>query len=90
MENIYQPLPPLPPSSCRELDLGGFAPLQYGPLSRTVMDSENHTKDQEELKLHPHQLLFLLRDLSDKLGLCLSAFGGKSAAARVGDGMSGC
>lgn len=48
------------------------------------MDSESRTKEQEELKLRPPQLLFLLRDLNDKLSSSLTAFGGKSMAARVG------
>ena len=65
------------PFLCRELDLGVFATLHYSPLSRTLVDSEEHTREREELTLRPPQLLFLLQDLNSKLSGMFSAFGAK-------------
>ena len=66
-----------------------FTVLHYAPLSRTVMDSEMHTRETEELTLQPPQLLFLLLDLNVKLSKTFSAFGSKSPAAKVSEvGMS--
>lgn len=67
----------VPPSSSRELDLGVFAVLHYGPLSRTLLDSEEHTKERETVALKPASLLLLLRDLNSKLGAILSPFRAK-------------
>ena len=68
---------------CRELDLGVFATLHYSPLSRTLVDSEDHTREREELALRPPQLLFLLQDLSSKLSRTFSAFGAKVSHVTV-------
>ena len=60
-----------------ELDLGVFAILEYGPISRTLLDTEEHTRDREELKILPQQLSFLLSDLCHKLTNSLSHFGSR-------------
>ena len=65
----------------RELDLRVFTVLHYGILSRTILDSEQMTKEREELKLRPPQLAFLLQDLSSKLSSTFSLFGGKVGVA---------
>ena len=52
-----------------------FAVLHYAPLSKTIMDSEMHTAEREELAIQPAQLLFLLQDLYNKLSSSLSAVG---------------
>lgn len=65
----------------RELDLRVFAVLHYGVLSRTILDSEQMTKERDELRLRPPQLAFLLQDLSSKLSSTLSLFGGKVGVA---------
>ena len=54
-----------------------FAVLEYGSISRTLLDSEMHTKERDELKLLPRQLCLLLRDLSHKLSTSLSLFGSR-------------
>ena len=61
----------------RKLDLGVFKTLHYGALSRTLLDSENHTKEREELRIDPPQLVFLLQDLNNKLSSVFSVFGPK-------------
>jgi Fanconi anemia group D2 protein len=61
----------------RELDLGVFAILEYGPISRTLLDTEEHTREREELRLLPQQLSFLLHDLCHKLTTTLSHFGSR-------------
>ena len=65
----------------RELDLRVFMVLHYGVLSRTILDSEQMTKEREELGLRPPQLAFLLQDLSSKLSSTFSLFGGKVGVA---------
>ena len=50
------------------------------------MDSEEHTKEREELMLRPPQLLFLLQDLNSKISSTLSAFGSKRLGAKVSHG----
>ena len=75
-----QPAPPPPPHSLsvsRELDLSVLSALHYDPVSRTLLDSEMHTKDREELSLQPLQLSFLLQDLVLKLSSSLSLFGAR-------------
>lgn len=61
----------------RELDLRVYNVFHYGILSRTILDSEDHTREREELRLRPPQLLFLLQDLCSKLSSTFSLFGGK-------------
>ena len=65
----------------RELDLRVFTVLHYGILSRTILDSEQMTKEREELRLRPPQLAFLLQDLSSKLSSTFSLFGRKVGVA---------
>ena len=79
-------LPPLSLLTHRELDLGVFATLRYSPVSRTLVDSEEHTKEREELMLQPPQLLFLLQDLNTKISSTLSAFGSKRLGTKVNHG----
>ncbi|XP_072026579.1 Fanconi anemia group D2 protein-like [Amphiura filiformis] len=61
----------------RELDLDVFTVLSCGLLSRTVLDSNMHTKEVEVMKLHPPQLEFLLEDLTLKLEHALIASASK-------------
>ena len=65
----------------RELDLRVLSVLHYGILSRTILDSEQMTKERDELRLRPPQLAFLLQDLSLKLSSTFSLFGGKVGVA---------
>lgn len=65
------------PTFSRELDLTVYAALQYEPVSRTLLDSDMHTKEREELSLQPQQLSFLLHDLTHKLSDSLSLFGSR-------------
>ena len=61
----------------RELDLGVFRVLGFGVLSRTFLDSEEHTRVRDELRLHPPQVVFLLEDLYSKISSAFSVFGSK-------------
>lgn len=61
----------------RELDLAVFKSLGFGILSRTFLDSEQHTHSRDELKLRPPQLVFLLEDLYAKISSTFSVFGSK-------------
>ena len=74
---MFSQPPPLSLSVSRELDLSVFSALHYDPVSRTLLDSEMHTKDREELSLQPPQLSFLLQDLVLKLSSSLSLFGAR-------------
>lgn len=65
----------------RVMDLRVFAVFHYGILSRTFLDSEEMTREREELKLRPTQLAFLLQDLSSKLSSTFSLFGSKVSEA---------
>ncbi|XP_011472951.1 Fanconi anemia group D2 protein [Oryzias latipes] len=57
----------------RELDLEVLSVLQSGLLSRSLLDSELHTKVREEVLLGPAELVFLLEDLLHKLEFRLTA-----------------
>uniref|UniRef100_A0A8D0CV45 FA complementation group D2 n=1 Tax=Sander lucioperca TaxID=283035 RepID=A0A8D0CV45_SANLU len=57
----------------RELDMEVFSVLQCGLLSRSLLDSELHTKVQEEVLLGPAELVFLLEDMLRKLEFSLTA-----------------
>uniref|UniRef100_A0A3B3DFM1 FA complementation group D2 n=1 Tax=Oryzias melastigma TaxID=30732 RepID=A0A3B3DFM1_ORYME len=57
----------------RELDLEVLSVLQSGLLSRSLLDSELHTKVREEVLLGPAELVFLLEDLLHKLEFSLTA-----------------
>ncbi|CAH1266603.1 FANCD2 [Branchiostoma lanceolatum] len=51
----------------RELDLEVFSILKCGMVSKSVLDTEMHTKETTVLELQPTELLFLLKDLNRKL-----------------------
>ncbi|KAL0978329.1 hypothetical protein UPYG_G00169090 [Umbra pygmaea] len=51
----------------RELDVEVFSVLQCGLLSRSLLDSELHSKVREEVQLGPAELVFLLEDMWRKL-----------------------
>ncbi|KAM9813474.1 Fanconi anemia group D2 protein [Neosynchiropus ocellatus] len=57
----------------RELDMEVLSVLQCGLLSRSVLDSELHTKVQEDVLLGPAELVFLLDDMLRKLEFSLTA-----------------
>ncbi|XP_022104971.1 Fanconi anemia group D2 protein-like isoform X2 [Acanthaster planci] len=61
----------------RELDIDVFNILGCGLVSRSVLDSEMHTKEVVVLKLQPPELHFLLEDLSLKLDHALLASASK-------------
>ncbi|XP_070814866.1 Fanconi anemia group D2 protein [Chaetodon trifascialis] len=63
----------------RELDMEVLSVLQCGMLSRTLLDSELHTKVQEEVLLGPAELVFLLEDMLRKLEFSLTAAPAKRA-----------
>ncbi|KAG7219243.1 hypothetical protein INR49_019191 [Caranx melampygus] len=63
----------------RELDLEVLSVLQCGLLSRSLLDSELHTKVREEVLLGPAELLFLLEDMLRKLEFSLTAAPAKRA-----------
>ncbi|XP_053545393.1 Fanconi anemia group D2 protein [Bombina bombina] len=51
----------------RELGLEVFTVLQSGLLTRSLLDTEMHTKATEVVQLGPAELVFLLEDLSRKM-----------------------
>uniref|UniRef100_A0A8C5WYS2 FA complementation group D2 n=1 Tax=Laticauda laticaudata TaxID=8630 RepID=A0A8C5WYS2_LATLA len=51
----------------RELDLEVFTILHCGLLTKSVLDSDMHTKIREVVQLEPTELLFLLEDLYRKM-----------------------
>ncbi|XP_053326143.1 Fanconi anemia group D2 protein isoform X2 [Spea bombifrons] len=51
----------------RELDLDVFIVLQCGLVTRSILDSELHTKATEVVQLGPAELVFLLEDLTRKM-----------------------
>ncbi|XP_042305888.1 Fanconi anemia group D2 protein isoform X2 [Sceloporus undulatus] len=51
----------------RELDLEVFNIFHSGLLTRSVLDTEMHTKTREIVQIGPAELLFLLEDLCHKL-----------------------
>uniref|UniRef100_A0A3Q3GXC8 FA complementation group D2 n=1 Tax=Kryptolebias marmoratus TaxID=37003 RepID=A0A3Q3GXC8_KRYMA len=57
----------------RELDLEALGVLQCGLLSRSLLDSELHTKVREDVLLGPGELVFLLEDMLHKLEFSLTA-----------------
>ncbi|XP_022601376.1 Fanconi anemia group D2 protein isoform X2 [Seriola dumerili] len=63
----------------RELDMEVLSVLQCGLLSRSLLDSELHTKVQEEVLLGPAELVFLLEDMLRKLEFSLRAAPAKRA-----------
>ena len=61
----------------RELSLSVFSVFQFGCLSRTILDTDANTREQEELRIEPSQLIFLLQDLCNKLSSTFATFGPK-------------
>ncbi|KAK5924495.1 hypothetical protein CesoFtcFv8_000371, partial [Champsocephalus esox] len=57
----------------RELDMEVLSVLQCGLLSRSLLDSELHTKVQQEVLLGPAELVFLLEDMLRKLEFSMTA-----------------
>uniref|UniRef100_A0A8D2ZEY8 FA complementation group D2 n=1 Tax=Scophthalmus maximus TaxID=52904 RepID=A0A8D2ZEY8_SCOMX len=57
----------------RELDMEVLSVLQCGLLSRSLLDSELHTKEKEEVLLGPAELVFLLEDMLRKLEFSLTS-----------------
>ncbi|XP_037535796.1 Fanconi anemia group D2 protein [Nematolebias whitei] len=57
----------------RELDLEVLGVLECGLLSRSLLDSELHTKVREDVLLGPGELVFLLEDMLCKLEFSLTA-----------------
>ena len=58
----------------RPLDLSVFKAFSFGCLSRTILDSNLLTKEQEEVMLEQPQLIFLLHDLCKKLTSSFTTF----------------
>uniref|UniRef100_A0A8C1GLX2 FA complementation group D2 n=1 Tax=Cyprinus carpio TaxID=7962 RepID=A0A8C1GLX2_CYPCA len=63
----------------RELDVEVLSVLQCGLLSRTLLDTELHSKLREEVQLGPAELLFLLEDMWRKLDFSLASAPAKKA-----------
>ncbi|XP_073707909.1 Fanconi anemia group D2 protein [Garra rufa] len=63
----------------RELDVEALGVLQCGLLSRTLLDTELHSKLREEVQLGPAELLFLLEDMWRKLDFSLASAPAKKA-----------
>ncbi|KAM9361725.1 Fanconi anemia group D2 protein [Symphorus nematophorus] len=63
----------------RELDMEVLSVLQCGLLSRSLLDSELHTKVREEVLLGAPELVFLLEDMLRKLEFSLTAAPAKRA-----------
>uniref|UniRef100_A0A669E4T5 FA complementation group D2 n=1 Tax=Oreochromis niloticus TaxID=8128 RepID=A0A669E4T5_ORENI len=63
----------------RELDMEVLSVLQCGLLSRSLLDSELHTKVREEVLLGPAELVLLLEDMLRKLEFSLTAAPAKRA-----------
>ncbi|XP_010879858.2 Fanconi anemia group D2 protein isoform X2 [Esox lucius] len=63
----------------RELDMEVLGVLQCGLLSRSVLDSELHSKVREEVQLGPAELVFLLEDMWRKLEFKLTVSPAKRA-----------
>ncbi|XP_076125182.1 Fanconi anemia group D2 protein [Alosa pseudoharengus] len=56
----------------RELDIEVLGVLECGLLSRTLLDTELHSRVREEVQLGPAELVFLLEDLWRKLDFSLA------------------
>ncbi|XP_068172389.1 Fanconi anemia group D2 protein isoform X2 [Antennarius striatus] len=56
----------------RELDFEVLSVLQCGLLSRSLLDSEFHTKVRDEVLLGPAEMVFLLEDMLSKLEFSLT------------------
>uniref|UniRef100_A0A8C9SCI8 FA complementation group D2 n=1 Tax=Scleropages formosus TaxID=113540 RepID=A0A8C9SCI8_SCLFO len=56
----------------RELDVEVLGVLQCGLLSRSLLDTELHSREREEVQLGPAELVFLLEDMLRKLDFSLA------------------
>ncbi|KAI4901467.1 hypothetical protein NFI96_014945, partial [Prochilodus magdalenae] len=63
----------------RELDIEVMNVLQCGLLSRSILDTELHSKVREEVQLGVSELVFLLEDMWRKLDFSLTASPAKKA-----------
>ncbi|TVK90533.1 Fanconi anemia group D2 protein [Bagarius yarrelli] len=63
----------------RELDMEVLNVLQCGLLSRSILDTELHSKVRDEVQLGPAELVFLLEDMWRKLDFSLAAAPAKKA-----------
>ncbi|KAA0722888.1 Fanconi anemia group D2 protein [Triplophysa tibetana] len=63
----------------RELDVEVLSVLQCGLLSRTLLDTELHSKIREEVQLGPAELHFLLEDMWRKMDFSLASSLAKKA-----------
>uniref|UniRef100_A0AAR2ITG3 FA complementation group D2 n=1 Tax=Pygocentrus nattereri TaxID=42514 RepID=A0AAR2ITG3_PYGNA len=63
----------------RELDVEVMNVLQCGLLSRSILDTELHSKVSLEVQLGPSELVFLLEDMCRKLDFSLTAAPAKKA-----------
>ncbi|XP_072540677.1 Fanconi anemia group D2 protein [Salminus brasiliensis] len=63
----------------RELDIEVLNVLQCGLLSRSILDTELHSKVREEVQLSSPELVFLLEDMRRKLDFSLTAAPAKKA-----------
>ncbi|XP_057186897.1 Fanconi anemia group D2 protein isoform X2 [Triplophysa rosa] len=63
----------------RELDVEVLSVLQCGLLSRTLLDTELHSKIREEVQLGPAELHFLLEDMWRKMDFSLASSPAKKA-----------
>uniref|UniRef100_A0ABM5FKM3 Fanconi anemia group D2 protein isoform X1 n=1 Tax=Pogona vitticeps TaxID=103695 RepID=A0ABM5FKM3_9SAUR len=70
----------------RELDLDVFTILHSGLLTKSVLDTEMHTKTREVIQIGPAELLFLLEDLCRKLEHVLTPGPAKRAPFLKGKG----
>ncbi|KAJ7316644.1 hypothetical protein JRQ81_002806 [Phrynocephalus forsythii] len=70
----------------RELDLEVFTILHSGLLTKSVLDTEMHTKTCEVVQIGPAELLFLLEDLCRKMEHALMPAPAKRAPFLKGKG----
>ncbi|KAM9408699.1 Fanconi anemia group D2 protein isoform 2-T2 [Pholidichthys leucotaenia] len=63
----------------RELDMEVLSVLKCGLLSRSLLDTELHTKVREDILLGPAELVFLLEDMLRKLEFSLTVAPAKRA-----------
>ncbi|XP_054834119.1 Fanconi anemia group D2 protein [Eublepharis macularius] len=70
----------------RELDFEVFTILHNGLLTKSVLDTEMHTKTREVVQIGPAELLFLLEDLCHKLERILIPTSAKRAPFLKGKG----
>ena len=52
---------------CRTLDISAYLALTYGPLTKSILDTNMQSRESVELYLQPPELLFLLENLKNRL-----------------------